>query len=185
MGKSALAELFETEEKIRILRRVAKRNPVTATTVVAATGTSKALVSRYLRLLVRNGFCMQRGREYAWRKNARSLAAKRLLNIDLLEAAVSFPGWARGIGVYGSYAGGTNTAGSDLDLWMLVDEYTSDLEVPATGVGKSAGAAAGTEASLLILTRERLSNLRATDQPFYSDLVRSSITLGGESIENS
>ena len=106
MGKSALAELFETEEKIRILRHVAKRNPVTATTVVAATGTSKALVSRYLRLLVRNGFCMQRGREYAWRKNARSLAAKRLLNIDLLEAAVSFPGWARGIGVYEVMQGG-------------------------------------------------------------------------------
>jgi hypothetical protein len=68
---------------------------------------------------------------------------------------------------------------------MLADEYTSDLEVPAAGVGKSAGAAAGTEASLFILTRERLSDLRATDQPFYSDLVRSSITLGGESIENS
>jgi len=68
---------------------------------------------------------------------------------------------------------------------MLVDEYTSDLGVPATGVGKSAGAAAGTEASLLILTRERISGLRETDQPFYSNLVRSSITLGGESIENS
>ena len=43
----------------------------------------------------------------------------------------------------------------------------------------------GAETSLPILTRERISGLRETDQPFYSDLVRSSITLGGESIENS
>ena len=54
MGKSALTELFETEEKIRILRRVAKRNPVTATTVVAATGTSKALTG--VRLILRGGY---------------------------------------------------------------------------------------------------------------------------------
>ena len=67
---------------------------------------------------------------------------------------------------------------------MLADEYTSDLEVPATGVGKSAGAAAGTEASLLILTRERISGLRETDQPFYTNLIWSSVTLGGVSIDN-
>jgi len=116
MGKSVLTELFETEEKIRILRYVAEQSPVTATTVVAATGTSKALVLRYLYLLARNGFCMQRGREYTWHKNARSLVVKRLLNIDLLVAAVSLPRWARKIGIYGSYAEGTNTAGSGLYL---------------------------------------------------------------------
>ncbi|WP_244987659.1 nucleotidyltransferase domain-containing protein [Methanoculleus chikugoensis] len=153
------------------------------TTVVAATGTSKALVSRYMRLLSRNGFCTQRGRVYAWNENARSLAVKRLLNIDLLMTAVVLPEWARGIGVYGSYAEGTNTAGSDLDLWVLVDAYTPDLEVPAARVGKSAGATVGAETNLLILTSERLSDLRETDQPFYTNLVRSSVTLGGASID--
>ncbi|MBA7473518.1 hypothetical protein ES707_08858 [subsurface metagenome] len=149
-----------------------------------ATGTSKPLVSRYLRLLVQNDFCTQRGREYAWNENARSLAVKRLLNIDLLVAAVPLPEWARGIGVYGSYAEGTNTADSDLDLWVLVDEYTPDPEVPAARVGKTASAAVGTEANLLILTPGRLSDLRETDRPFYNNLIRSSITLGGASIDN-
>ncbi|WP_214083926.1 helix-turn-helix domain-containing protein [Methanoculleus sp.] len=184
MGKSVLTELFKTEERIRILRHIAERSPVTATAVAAATGTSKALVSRYLRLLAQNGFCTQRGREYAWNENARSLAVKRLLNIDLLMTAVVLPEWAQGIGVYGSYAEGTNTADSDLDLWVLVDEYTPDLEVPAARVGKSAGAAVKTEANLLILTPDRLSDLRETDQPFYTNLVQSSVTLGGASIDN-
>ncbi|WP_243668615.1 hypothetical protein [Methanoculleus chikugoensis] len=87
--------------------------------------------------------------------------------------------------MYGSYAeGGTNTAGSDLDLWVLVDAYTPDLEVPAARVGKSAGATVGgAETNLLILTSERLSDLRETDQPFYTNLVRSSVTLGGASID--
>lgn len=184
MRKPALTELFKTEERIRILRYVARRSPVTTTAVVGATGTSKPLVSRYLRLLVQNDFCTQHGREYTWNENARCLAVKHLLNIDLLVAAVPLPEWARGVGVYGSYAEGTNTADSDLDLWMLVDEYTPDLEVFAARIGKSASAAVGTEANLLILTPERLSDLRESDRPFYTNLSRSSVTLGGASIDN-
>lgn len=42
----------------------------------------------------------------------------------------------------------------------------------------------GTEANLLILTPERLSDLKETDQPFYISLVRSSLTLGGAPIDN-
>jgi hypothetical protein len=184
MEKPVLTELFKTEERIRILRHVAGRSPVTATAVAGATGTSKPLVSRYLRLLVQSGFCKQNGREYSWNENARSLAVKRLLNIDLLVTAVPLPEWARGIGVYGSYAEGTNTVDSDLDLWVLVDEYAPDLEVLAARVGRAAGAAVGTEASLLILTPKRLSDLRETDRPFYNSLTRSSVTLGGASVDN-
>nr|WP_292393164.1 nucleotidyltransferase domain-containing protein [Methanoculleus sp. UBA303] len=86
--------------------------------------------------------------------------------------------------MYGSYAEGANTAGSDLDLRVLVDEYTPDLEVHAARVGRRAGAVVGTEANLLILTPERLSDLKETDQPFYISLVRSSLTLGGAPIDN-
>jgi DNA-binding transcriptional ArsR family regulator len=56
MGETALTELFKTEERIRILRYVAERSPVTATAVTRATGASKPLVSHHLRLLARNGF---------------------------------------------------------------------------------------------------------------------------------
>lgn len=184
MGKPVLTELFKTEERIRILRYVAGQRQVTTTAVAGATETSKPLVSRYLRLLVKGGFCTQRGRAYTWNENARSLAVKRLLNIDLLAAAVPLPEWSRGIGIYGSYAEGTNTADSDLDLWVLVDEYTPDLEILAARVEKDASAAAGTETNLLILTPERLSDLRETDQPFYTSLIRSSVTLEGASIDN-
>jgi hypothetical protein len=67
---------------------------------------------------------------------------------------------------------------------VLVDEYAPDLEVLAARVGRAAGAAVGTEASLLILTPKRLSDLRETDRPFYNSLTRSSVTLGGASVDN-
>ncbi|WP_332449210.1 nucleotidyltransferase domain-containing protein [Methanoculleus sp.] len=86
--------------------------------------------------------------------------------------------------MYGSYAEGANTADSDLDLWVLVDEYTPDLDILAARVEKGASAAAGMETKLLTLTPEGLSDLRETDQPFYTGLIRSSVTPGGSSIDN-
>ncbi|KUG20052.1 MAG: nucleotidyltransferase domain-containing protein [Methanomicrobiaceae archaeon] len=184
MREPVLSDLFRTEERIRVLRYVAGRQTVAATGVVEATGVSKALVSRYLHLLVREEFCTQDGRAYLWEENARSLAVKCLLNIDLLMAVVPLPGWAGGIGVYGSFAEGTNTADSDLDLWVLVDEYTPDLLMLAARVEKTVSAAAGVETNILIITPERLSELRETDEPFYAGLMRWGVTIRGESIDN-
>jgi len=59
MGKPVLTELFKTEERIRILRYVAGQRQVTTTAVTGATGTSKPLVSRYLRLVAQCNFCTQ------------------------------------------------------------------------------------------------------------------------------
>ncbi len=121
---------------------------------------------------------------YIWQENARSLATKRLLNVDLLRELVRLPEWARGIGVYGSYAEGTNTAESDIDLWAFVDEYTPELEVCAARVEKDVSAGSGVEVHLLILTPEKLAELRETDTPFYAGLMRWGITIGGVSIGN-
>jgi len=184
MREAGLSELFKTEERIRILRYVAGQRTVTATAVVEATGTSKALVSRYLHLLVREEFCTRHGRMYIWQENARSLATKRLLNIDLLRAQVPLPEWARGIGVYGSYAEGTNTAESDIDLWVFVDEYTPKLEICAARIEKTVSVASGTEVHILILTPEKLAELREADTPFYAGLMRWGITIGGAPIGN-
>ena len=85
MREAGLSELFKTEERIRILRYVAGQRTVTATAVVEATGTSKALVSRSC--TCQEEFCA------AWPDVSGgngSLATKRLLNIDLLRAQVRF-----------------------------------------------------------------------------------------------
>ena len=44
--------------------------------------------------------------------------------------------------------------------------------------------ASGTEVHILILTPEKLAELREADTPFYAGLMRWGITIGGASIGN-
>lgn len=182
MTAGELAEVFRTEERVRILRHVAERGTVTAMAIVRAEGVSKALVSRYLRRLEDEGYLVRQGRTYVWLDHARGRSVKRLLTADRLAPVLRLPVWAMGIGIYGSYAAGTNTAGSDLDVWVLVGEYTPDLEVSAARVEREIERETGVETSLLLLTAKRLAELRRTDEPFYRSLISSNITFGGVGI---
>lgn len=51
-----------------------------------------------------------------------------MCNLDLLRLAISMPQWARGIGIYGSWAKGTNTTESDLNVRILVETYSPEFE---------------------------------------------------------
>ena len=92
------------------------------------------------------------------------------------------PVWARGIGIYGSYAEGTNTLGSDLDIWVMVGKYAPDLEVSAARTEREIERETGVETNLLLLTAERLAELRQTDEPFYRNFISSNIAFGGVAI---
>lgn len=182
MTAAELAEVFRTEERVRILRHVAEQGPVTATAIVRAEGVSKALVSRYLRRLEDGGYLVRQGRAFVWLDHARGRSVKRLLTADRLAPVLRLPVWARGIGIYGSYAEGTNTLGSDLDVWVLVEEYAPDLEVSAARTEREIERETGVETNLLLLTAERLEELRQTDEPFYRNFISSNITFGGVAI---
>jgi len=60
MTAAELAEVFRTEERVRILRHVVEQGPVTATAIVRAEGVSEALVSRHLRRLEDGGISRDR-----------------------------------------------------------------------------------------------------------------------------
>ncbi|WP_460372165.1 hypothetical protein [Methanocalculus sp. MC3] len=68
-------------------------------------------------------------------------------------------------------------------LYLLVPEYAPDLEMMAAKIEKAISEEVGVETHILILTSNRLSDLRETDTPFYFSLLRTGYTLKGESIE--
>jgi len=96
---------------------------------------------------------------------------------------ISLPPWATGIGIYGSWADGTNTTESDLDLWILVAYYTPELEINAAELEQNLEADIHCEVNSLILTSEKLRQLKAEDQPFYSGLMKGKITMDGDNLD--
>ncbi|ADN37079.1 transcriptional regulator, ArsR family [Methanolacinia petrolearia DSM 11571] len=176
-----LPDLFKTEERVRILDYVSKRESVTATNVIKETGASKASVSRYLHLLVRAGLLENKNRDYYWKETAICAAVKRLMNIELLSGTIDLPEWAKAIGVYGSFAQGTNTVESDVDLWIYIPEYRRDSEIKTAELEKEIRDRTGHEIHILILTEEKLSHLKENDPPFYTRLTETSVIIKGES----
>jgi len=174
-----LSEIFRTEERIRILRHVSLRQSATVGAVALATGVSKGLASGYLNTLVSEGLLRREKRTFIRGDTPLWPAIKRLLNLDLLKNTIALPEWARGIGIYGSWAGGTNTTESDLDLWVLVDTASPDTEIRAAELEGTIAAHTRCEVNIFILTPDRVRYLREHDRPFYTALITGYLTLAG------
>lgn len=183
MSREILCEIFKTEERIKILRFISREIIFTGTSVTESAGTSKGHVSKYLRLLCDYGLISKEGRRYLWNENAETIQIKKMLNIDLLWQTVNLPGWAKGVGVYGSVAEGKNTNDSDLDLWILTDAYDGKTEIEAARFERNISEKTGMETHILILTGEKLADIEKRDIPFYENLMKESVVLKGESIE--
>jgi len=101
----------------------------------------------------------------------------------LLDEHLPSPEWAKGIGIYGSWARGTNTRESDLDLWILVDTYSRDLEFQVAGFQHELAHVLGYEVHTLILTKEKVRDLSRKDAPFYEEFRRDYVVIRGEGID--
>lgn len=97
---------------------------------------------------------------------------------------LTLPPWATGIGMYGSWARGTNTTGSDLDLWILVKQYTADLEFQIALYRHDLSHELGCEIHLLLLTEEKIQDLRRKDLPFYEEFIKDQVGIRGAGIDN-
>jgi predicted nucleotidyltransferase len=179
-----LSDVFKSEERILILRYVGLRASVTVQAVADGTGRSKGFVSRYLTLLVDEQLLTRNHRAFIREDSVYWRSIKRLLNLDLLRPHITLPAWAEGIGLYGSWAEGTNTTESDLDLWILVSRYDPDLEIRAAELDQEIAQYAGCEVNSLLLTPDKLRHLREHDQPFYTGLKGGYLTLHGEDLES-
>jgi predicted nucleotidyltransferase len=176
-----LIELFKTEERARVLRYVMFRSAFSVAEVSRATRVTKGLVSRYLRLLVEHGLLQKEGREYSPHDGAHSRAIKLLLNLERIDLSALSLGSARGLGLYGSWARGTNHQESDLDVWIRADSLPPESVLAR--LQKDLSQQTDSEVNLLVLTPEKLERLKREDPPFYNSLVLNSITLIGDSFE--
>jgi predicted nucleotidyltransferase len=90
-------------------------------------------------------------------------------------------GPAKGLGLYGSWARGTNHQDSDLDVWLSADSLPPESELAR--LQRDLSLQAGVEVNLLVLIPEKLERLKREDPPFYNSLVINSVTLKGEPLE--
>jgi predicted nucleotidyltransferase len=174
-----LPALFRSGERITLLRAVLTVPACTVQQVATKTGLSKGLVSPYLTLLEREGLLERKDRIYNLKFSPLTVAVKRLLNIDLVTGIFKKPAWASGIGMYGSWAEGTNTTESDIDLWV----YCTILP-PGTTVAeleREISRALSAEVHVLVLNPDKIAAMKRSDEPFYRSFVRQSIILDGES----
>jgi len=174
-----LSELCKTPARVALLRTVLEHPTMSVSALAARNRVTRSMVSRYLSMLEAEGILVRDGRGYRLVESPSVVAIRRLLNILILTDAVPLPEWAWGIGVYGSLGRGTNKEGSDCDLWVAA------LEVPpAEEIGRlrmTIRNALHTEVHILLLTPERIQQMRENDPPFYESLVASTITIRGES----
>ncbi len=174
-----LPALFRTPERITILSAALTLPACTVQQIVKKTGISKGLISPYLALLEREGLLARKDRTYSLVFSARTAAVKRLLNIDRVAAAFTKPPWALGIGLYGSWAEGTNTDESDLDLWIFANDRPAGLAVAE--IEREVSQALSMEVHILLLDQKKISEMKRSDEPFFRLFARHSVTLDGES----
>ncbi len=145
------------------------------------TGITKGLVSRYLKYIHEVGLLTKTKNLYQPIDCAHTRAIKLLLNLNKIDIKSLDIDWITGIGIFGSWAQGTNTYESDLDLWVKADAFPSEYQLAR--LQRDISAMAGVEVNMLVLTPEKMKSIKMADQPFYNSLLGKSIVLKGGSIE--
>ena len=176
-----LTELFKTKERVRIISYIIYQKNFTVNQVSNETGVTKGLVSRYLRYAYGAGLLTKAGQSYQPKDCANTRAIKLLLNLNKINIESLDTDWTTGIGVFGSWAQGTNTNESDLDVWIKVDAYPAENQMAR--LQRDISTMAGAEVNMLVLTPEKMKSIKKADQPFLNSLIRTSIVLKGGSIE--
>jgi hypothetical protein len=153
-----LTELFKTEERAKILRHVMFRSSFSVSEVSRAAGVNKGLVSRYLHILENQGLLERDGRRYALLDGALPRVVRLLLNLEKLdlptldmEPSDGLEGF-KGLGLYGSWASGTNRLDSDLDVWISADSLPDEWGLAR--LQRDLSLRTGTEVNLLVINRQ-------------------------------
>jgi predicted nucleotidyltransferase len=176
-----LTELFKTKERVRIISYIIYQKNFTVNQVSNETGVTKGLVSRYLKYVHGTGLLTKSRQLYQLEDCAHTRALKLLLSLNKINIKSLDIDWTTGIGIFGSWAQGTNTYESDLDLWIKVDTYPTEYQLAR--LQRDISAMVGAEVNMLVLTPEKMKSIKKADQPFYNSLLRTSIVLKGGSIE--
>jgi len=174
-------KILSTKERVRMLKSILyKTNLLGVSEVARDAGLSKGLVSKFFDILNKENILKKTNSKFLVQDNMNTMAVKMLLNFDAFDVNIfeKFK-FVKGAGLYGSFVKGKNTEGSDIDLWLLVDNPQEEALAKLTDELKKKNG----NIKPLYLTREKIKTLRREDAVFYYSLVFGSINVYGEGIE--
>ncbi len=173
--------LLSSDERVRLLKKIMNTAGMNLSVreLAREVKVSAGFVSRYMRKLEESGI-IEEGEVSLVNPKVRALKVflniSEIMAVDVVGAIRNRIKGVKGIGVYGSWANGTNLEGSDLDIWVLAGEVPASID--------SANAAVeiekkiGVETSLHLLTDFELDELRKSESPFYHSLFNSFVLWG-------
>ncbi|MCX6665149.1 MAG: nucleotidyltransferase domain-containing protein [Euryarchaeota archaeon] len=174
-----LSKIFSSNKRIQVLEHVLYQDTATVSTVVKELSLSKGFVSEFLHLLYQNNI-LEKNKGYHLTNTPLTKAIKILLNVNKIKLSKIKKPYMKGIGLYGSWANGSNTMKSDLDLWIKTEKYPDEKELAY--LSKNLREMTHSDIQLLVLTPQKLEQIKK-DTPFYISLRYNSLLLWGEPIE--
>ena len=175
-----LVSLFSTRERLRILEHVMSREGLRVTDIAKELNVSKGLVSKFMRTLLANGIVKRSdGAAYSPSDGYAARQVRKIINLSKVNLRRLDRKMIDGIGLYGSWARGTNTIESDADIWVKAEEYPSQEYLAR--LSAQLRRMLGCEIRLLVLTPAKTQEL-VKDDVFFSALTRDSVLLWGEDI---
>lgn len=179
-------KLFSTKERERVLTYIFD-NPSKAHRVrdVAKTlSISVGGISGFFAFLKKHKVLKRSGNEfYVNIDNPLTKTSKVVLNVASIAITPlkKIPACV-GIGLYGSWANGTNNENSDIDIWVRVEKKVKE-EIIA-GVSRKTKEKMKRNVQLLIIDPEKNKLLRDNDPIFYYSLIYGSVVLHGKSLQD-
>ena len=178
-----IEKLLSTPERTKMLSYLLyhPREKVGFNSLARKLSLSPGQIHKYAAILVKEGL-LEGG---VLEESAKAQALRLVFNLARIEEAAAvqilrkrFPK-LKGVGLFGSWAAGTNDNESDVDFWLKLDDEPPDLELARARaeIGKKLSA----EADLTIATGERLEQFKKKSEAFYYSLY-SGKTLWGEAL---
>ncbi len=173
-----LSRLFTTEKRVRILGDILERDTFGVEEVARKLGVSKGTVSSYLKELAEDGLIEKEGRRFKWSdENARRELKREVSYWTLRKKLLPLrQPWIKALGIYGSFAKGTNREDSDVDIWVLLDNESPIL---IGELQEKLEEATGRRVDLMVLTEKKLKRLKNENPYLYWNIKLASLTVWG------
>lgn len=175
-----ISQLVSRKERIKLLEHILYHpsEEIIPNRLAKKVGVSRSQAHKYVGILRREK--LVKGKRLEQTPFVQAIRA--LLNIIRIEEAgvggilrKHFPGM-KGWGIFGSFAAGSNTEGSDLDIWIKLDREPEDLA--KARARNEASQKLGTALDLIAATPQRLKSLREKSDSFYFSLYNGKIMWG-------